>query len=86
MLNISHNTVSWVFKNVVISIETIVMDVLMTLVKWEQTLPLLCQVNISRNTVSWWFENVVILMATMVMEDLMTLVKWEQIFSLFNQA
>ena len=27
------NTVSWVFKNVVILIETIVMDVLMTLVK-----------------------------------------------------
>ena len=32
-LNISQNTVSWVFENVVILIETIVMDVLMTLVK-----------------------------------------------------
>ena len=32
-LNISRNTVSWVFKNVVILIETMVMDVLMTLVK-----------------------------------------------------
>ena len=77
---------SWVFKNVVILIETIVMDVLMTLVKKKKTLSLLSQVYISRNTVSWWFENVVILMATMVMKDLMTLVKCEQIFSLFNQA
>ena len=77
---------SWVFKNVVILIETIVMDVLMTLVNWEQTLSLLSQVNISRNTVSWLFENVVILIATIVMDDLMTLVKWEQILSLFNQA
>ena len=76
---------SWVFKNVVILIETIVMDVLMTLVKKEKTLSLLSQVNISRNTVSL-FENVVILMATMVMEDLMLLVKLEQTFSLFNQA
>ena len=42
-LNISRNTVSWVFKNVVLLIETIVMDVLMTLVKWEQTLSLLSQ-------------------------------------------
>ena len=74
-LNISQNTVSWVFKNVVILIETIVTDVLMTLVKKEKTLSLLSQVNISQNTVSWWFENVVILMATMVMKDLMTLVK-----------
>ena len=32
-LNISQNTVTWVFENVVILIETIVMDVLMTLVK-----------------------------------------------------
>ena len=32
-LNISQNTVSWVFKNVVILVETIVMDVLMTLVQ-----------------------------------------------------
>ena len=31
------------FENVVILIETIVMDVLMTLVKWEQTLSLFSQ-------------------------------------------
>ena len=31
--SISQNTVTWVFENVVILIETIVMDVLMTLVK-----------------------------------------------------
>ena len=32
-LNISRNTVSWVFENVVILIETMVMEDLMTLVK-----------------------------------------------------
>ena len=32
-LNISQISVTWVFENVVILIETIVMDVLMTLVK-----------------------------------------------------
>ena len=32
-LNISQNTVAWVFENVVIFIATMVMDVLMTLVK-----------------------------------------------------
>ena len=66
---------SWVFKNVAILIETIVMDVLMTLVNENKHCHYLAKLNISRNTVSWWFENVVILMATMVMEDLMTLVR-----------
>ena len=42
-LDISQNNVSWVFENVVILIETIVMDVLMTLVKREQTLSLFSQ-------------------------------------------
>ena len=63
-----------------------VMEDLMTLVRWEKIFSLFNQFNISRNTVSWVFENVVILNATMVMDDLMTLVKWEQILSLFNQG
>ena len=66
---------TWVFENVVILIETIVMDVLMTWLSENKYCHNLAKLNISRNTVSWLFENVVILMATMVMEDLMTLVK-----------
>ena len=42
-LNISQNTVSWVFENVVIVIATMVMDDLMTLVKSEQILSLFNQ-------------------------------------------
>ena len=67
------------FENVFILIATMVMDNLMTLLKWEQILSLFNQINISRSIVSWVFENVVILIATMVIDDLMTLVKWEEI-------
>ena len=42
-LNISQNTVTWVFENVVIFIETMVMDDLTTLVKSEQILSLFNQ-------------------------------------------
>ena len=74
------------FENVIILIATMVMDNLMTLVKWEQILPLFNQAIYFTNTVSWVFENVVILFATMVMDDLLTLVKWEQILLLFKKA
>ena len=63
---------SWVFENLVMLIETMVMDDLTTLVNENRYFHYLTKLNISRNTVSWLFENVVILMATMVMEDLMT--------------
>ena len=66
---------SWLFENVVILMPTMVMEDLMTLVRWEKYSHYLTKLNISRNTVSWVFENVVILNATMVMDDLMTLVK-----------
>ena len=66
---------SWVFVNVVMLIETMVMDDLTTLVNENKYSHYLTKLNISRNTVSWVFENVVILIATIVMEDLMTLVK-----------
>ena len=66
---------SWVFENVVMLIETMVMDDLTTLVIENKYSHYLSKLNISRNTVSWVFENVVILIATIVMEDLMTLVK-----------
>ena len=39
----SQITVTWVFENVVILIETMVMDDLTTLVKWEQILSLFNQ-------------------------------------------
>ena len=77
---------SWVSENVVILIETMVMDDLTTLVNENKYCHYLTKLNISRSTVSWVFENVVILIETMVMEDLMTLVKFEQILSFFNQA
>ena len=66
---------SWVFENVVILIETIVMDVLMTLVNENRYFHYLTKLNISRNTVSWVFENVVIATTTIVLTDLMTLAK-----------
>ena len=63
------------FENVVMLIETMVMDDVTTLVNENKYFHYLTKLNISRNTVSWVFENVVILNATMVMDDLMTLVK-----------
>ena len=77
-------TVTWVFENVVILIETMV--IYWRWLNENKHCHYLAKLNISRNTVSWVFENVVVLIATMVMEDLMTLVKWEQILSFFNQA
>ena len=66
---------SWVFENVVMLIETMVMDDLTTLVNENRYFHYLTKLNISRNTVSWVFENVVILIETIVMDVLMTLVK-----------
>ena len=65
----------WVFENVVMLIETKVMDDLTTLVNENRYFHYLTKLNISRNTVSWVFENVVILIETIVMDVLMTLVK-----------
>ena len=56
-------------------IETMVMDVLMTLLNEKKHSHYLTKLNISRNTVSWLFENVVIATTTIVMRDLMTLFK-----------
>ena len=56
-------------------IETIVMDVLMSWLNEKKHSHYLTKLNISRNTVSWLFENVVIATTTIVMRDLMTLVK-----------
>ena len=66
---------SWVFKNVVMLIETMVMDDLTTLVNENRYFHYLTKLNISRNTVSWVFENVVIATTTIFLTDLMTLVK-----------
>ena len=66
---------SWVFENVVILIETMVMDDLTTLVNENKHFHYLTKLNISRNTVSWVFENVVIATITIVMKYLLTLVK-----------
>ena len=66
---------SWVFENVVMLIETMVMDDLMTLVNENKYCHYLTKLTISRNTVTWVFEDVVILIETMVMDDLTTLVK-----------
>ena len=63
------------FENVVILIETMVMDDLMTLVNENKYCHYLTKLNISRNTVSWAFENVVIATTTIVMTDLLTWVK-----------
>ena len=65
----------WVFENVVMLIETKVMDVLTTLVNENRYFHYLTKLNISRNTVSWVFENVVIATITIVMKYLLTLVK-----------
>ena len=64
----------WVFENVVILIETMVMDDLIWLNE-NKYCHYLTKLNISRNTVSWVFENVVIATTTIVMKYLMTLVK-----------
>ena len=66
---------SWVFKNVVMLIETMVMDDLTTLFNENRYFHYLTKLNISRNTVSWVFENVVIATINIVLTDLMTLVK-----------
>ena len=66
---------TWVFQNVVILIETMVMDDLTTLVNENKYFHYLTKLNISRNTVSWVFENVVIATTTIVMKYLLTLVK-----------
>ena len=63
------------FENVVILIETMVMDYLPTLVNANKYCHYLTKLNISRNTVSWVFENVVIATTTIVLTDLMTLAK-----------
>ena len=63
------------FENVVILIETMVVDYLPTLVNENKYCHYLTKLNISRNTVSWVFENVVIATTTIVLTDLMTLAK-----------
>ena len=57
------------FENVVILIETMVMDDLTTLVNENKYCHYLTKLNISRNTVSWVFENVVIATTTIVLTD-----------------
>ena len=69
---------SWVFENVVILIETMVMEDLTTLVNENKYCHYLTKLNISRNTVSWVFENVVIATTTIVMTDLLMCVKLVQ--------
>ena len=66
---------SWVFENVVMLIETMVMDDLTTLVNENKYFHYLTKLNVSRNTVSWVFENVVKATTTIVLIDLMTLAK-----------
>ena len=66
---------SWVFENVVMLIESMVMDDLTTLVYENRYFHYLTKLNISRNTVSWVFENVLIATTTIVLTDLMTLAK-----------
>ena len=66
---------TWVFENVVILIETMVIDDLTTLVIENKYFHYLTKLNISRNSVSWVFENVVIATTTIVLTDLMTLAK-----------
>ena len=64
---------SWVFENVVMLIETMVMDDLTTFVNENKYFHYLTKLNISRNAVSWVFENVVIATTTIFLTDLMTL-------------
>ena len=66
---------SWVFENVVMLIETMVMDDLTTLVNENKYYHDLTKLNISRYTVSWVFENVVIATTSIFLTDLMTLAK-----------
>ena len=66
---------SWVFENVVMLIETMVMDDLTTLVNENKYFHYLTKLNISQNTVSWVFENVVRATTTIFLTDLMTLAK-----------
>ena len=66
---------SWVFENVVMLIETMVMDDLTRLVNENRFFHYLRKLNITRNTVSWVFENVVIATTTIVLTNLMTLAK-----------
>ena len=66
---------SWVFENVVMLIETMVMDDLTTLVNENNYYHYLTKLNISRYTVSWVFENVVIATTSIFLTDLMTLAK-----------
>ena len=66
---------SWVFEDVVVLIETMVMHDLTTLVNENKYFHYLTKLNISRNTVSWVFENVVIATTTIALTDLMTLAK-----------
>ena len=66
---------SWVFENVVMLIETMVMDDLTTLVNENRYFHYLTKLNISQTTVSWVFENVVLATTTIVLTDLMTLAK-----------
>ena len=63
------------FENVVMLIETMVIDDLTTLVNENKYCHYLTKLNISRNTVSWEFENFVIATTTIVLTDLMTLAK-----------
>ena len=49
-------------------IETMVMDVLMTWLNEKKHSHYLTKLNISRNTVSWLFENVVIATTTICYE------------------
>ena len=77
---------SWVFENVVMLIETMVMDDLTTLVNENKYFHYLTKLNISRNTVSWAFENVLIATTTIVMTDLLAWVKLVQGLSLYNRA
>ena len=65
----------WVFENVVMLIETMLMDDLTTLVNENKYFHYLTKLKISRNSVSWVFENVVIATTSIVLTDLMTLAK-----------
>ena len=76
----------WVFENVVMLMETMVMDHLTTLVNENKNFHYLTKLNISRNTVSWVFENVVIATITIVLKYLLTLVKRGQMLSLYKQG
>ena len=67
------------FENVVILIATMVMDNLMTLLKWEQILSLFNQVYYFTKYCVLGVSKCCYINWTMVIDDLMTLVKWEEI-------